>query len=80
MKVIQSKRTQTRFSESVIWQGDRVRDARGQIKMVFNSTLGMLVSHHMFNGDIDIDEENQTISIIDGDMIFQMSWRIEDAV
>jgi hypothetical protein len=81
MRVIQSKQTRNRSSEVIIWEGDRLKDAQGQIKQAFNSTLDMLMKHNVLIPGEDgvlIDETSFSIRIDDSKgIIFQMDWRID---
>ena len=82
MKVIQCKSFASgRYSESIVWEGTRIKEARGQVRHNFKSELEMLMKHDFFGDDYNIDEENFTIEIINnGKMFFKINWRIEDGV
>lgn len=64
-----------------VWQGSRIKEARGQQRHHFNSTLDMIIHHEFFDAvDFVMDEEECWIHLFgeDGDEILFIRYDIEE--
>lgn len=63
---------------NVVWEGGRVKDARGQAKSNLKSHLEMLMKHEFFeDADLEIDLENHSAAYWqDGQVIYSIRYDV----
>jgi hypothetical protein len=40
-----------------VWEGNSIKEARGQVKQMYNSQLGVMLKHEQFGDDYQIIED-----------------------
>lgn len=68
---------------NVVWEGGRVKEARGQAKMNINSHLDMVMVHHdMFPlADATIDLDNYAAEFYEnGELIYSIRYEVVEDV
>lgn len=67
---------------NIVWEGGRVKEARGQAKMNINSHLEMMFNHeHYPLADISIDMDNYSAEFYEnGELIYSIRYEVVEDV